>query len=465
MLLKNNTLLKSQADFGDVRLNHRLGRICNQISQNLGQSIPQASSNRSEMKATYRFFQNDKVSMDKIIAAHLSVHQRDRDKVHKQVLLVPQDTTGLIYTNKRSGKDFGPINFKNQRGAKLHNSLIISPTGVPVGLFKQSVIIRSDATFGKRNHPKREPIEDKESYRWIEHFNELQDYFEPYPNIEVFSICDREADIFELLSAKRLDHVHLIVRSKHNRIIDPESKARLHQQVASSPLRSTFKIKVTDRKTCKKRTAQVQLRFCPVNFSLSTPNKWQRDLPPISLWLLQIEEINPPKGKKGVKWILLSTKAIQSVAQAKTIVRYYELRWLIERFHFILKSGTQVTQLQLKTPKRILNAVSAYSISAVNLMRINYLAREYPQWSIYEIGITNSEYQALYQYAHVNMDKRLTFNPNAPPTLKEFVITIARLGGFTNFSNQDHPGLKTFWRGWNTYQTILKTFFTFMSKN
>jgi len=463
MRLKNNSLLAEHADLGDKRLNKRLAKICNQFSKKIDKSIPESSIKRSDMKATYDFFKKEKVSMDKIISAHLSVHQKNRDKVDKQTLLVTQDSTDLIYSKKRSAQAFGPMNFLYHRGGRLHNSLILSSKGVPIGLFKQSVNIRSDETFGKRNNRKREPIEDKESYKWLVHFNALQEYYAPYPNIEVFSICDREADIHELFCAKQAPNVHLVIRSQHNRTLEEETgkkmPIKLHDKVAESPLRATYKIKVTDRKTCKKRTAQVELRFCPVKFKMKNPTKWQKDLPSVTAWAIQLEEINAPKGKKPVKWILLSTKAVVTIADAKKIIKYYELRWIIERFHYMLKSCAKITDLQLKTPKRILNAIATYSVSVVNLMRINYIAREHPDWTTEQIGIPTIECQVLYKYANATIDKRLNFNPDQPPTVKEFVITIARIGGFTNFSNQNLPGLKTFWRGWNTYQTILKSFF------
>ena len=87
--------------------------------------------------------------------------------------------------------------------------------------------------------------------------------------------------------------------------------------------------------------------------------QYQKGLPPVTLWAIKVEEPNPPKGIKPVKWILLSSKEITNTSIAKTIVRYYELRWLIERFHYVLKVGAGVTDLQLETPQRILKAVAA----------------------------------------------------------------------------------------------------------
>ena len=74
---------------------------------------------------------------------------------------------------------------------------------------------------------------------------------------------------------------------------------------------------------------------------------------------MSLEPITP--AQKGVEWFLLSTKPVEGTGAAKMVVRYYGLRWLIERFHYILKSGANVMDFQLKTPERVLNAVAAYS--------------------------------------------------------------------------------------------------------
>ena len=463
MRIKTNTLLAEKSNFGDKRLSKRFSKVCHQFSQNLNGTIPESSGKRSAMKATYNFFHNEKVSVDKMIAAHVEVHQQDRDQISKQTLLVAQDSSDLSFSGKRSASEFGPLLRRKSRGCKLHTSMIISPKGVPVGIFKQSAVIRSDDSFGKSHKRTREPIEDKESYRWLEHFNALQDFFADYPGIEVYNICDREGDFYELLCARRYDNIHFLIRSQYSRTLKDEPNLKIHDKVANSPVRTTFKTNITNRENGKKRKAVLELKYCKVHFELSHPSKYQKGLPTVICWAIQVEEKTPPKGVKPVKWILLTSKEIQRISMAKTIVRYYELRWLIERFFYILKVGAQVTQLQLKTPNRVLKVIAAYSISAVNIMRINYLARVHPDWKVDEIGIGQLECKALYKYARINIDNRLKFDPMHPPSVKEFVWTIARLGGFTNFSNQEHPGLKVFWRGWNVFQTVVKSYKAFLS--
>ena len=458
MSLKNNNRLKETCDFGDKRLNSRLAKICNNFSKYLEASIPQNHMERSQMKAGYNFFKNKKISVSKIIAGHRDLHQEHRKTMHHQVLLCAQDKTELDYTNKKSSKKFGPLNHLNQKGCLLQSSLITSEKGVPIGLFKQSNITRTIEGFSKRkNKGGLQPIEAKESFHWINHYKELQEYFRDCKGVEVFCTNDREADIYELFSAKNSDNVHLIVRSRHNRTLDHTDYQDLYGKLKSSETKHVCTIKVTDRRSCKKRKAKVALRYTDATIKLAYPNKWQKNLKPIKLWAIEVKEINPPKAYKPIQWILLTTYPIESVRVALRINKYYVLRWVIERFHYVLKSGAKVKELQLHEPQRVLNAVAAYSISAVNIMRINYLARFYPDISALEAGFNLWQLKVLFAYITTHINKKAAFDKNAPPNIRQTVVYIAQMGGFTNFSNQDFPGLKTFWKGWNNFNLIINT--------
>lgn len=64
---------------------------------------------------------------------------------------------------------------KGHRGLILHNSFAINEAGVPMGLVNQSFTERKDIKPGtkkkKNNLVHRQPVEEKESYRWIEAIN------------------------------------------------------------------------------------------------------------------------------------------------------------------------------------------------------------------------------------------------------------------------------------------------------
>jgi len=49
-------------------------------------------------------------------------------------------------------------------------------------------------------------------------------------------------------------------------------------------------------------------------------------------------------------------------------VEYYARRWLVERYHYVLKSGCRVEELQLGAADRLERALALYSIVAWRLL-------------------------------------------------------------------------------------------------
>jgi len=122
-------------------------------------------------------------------------------------------------------------------------------------------------------------------------------------------------------------------------------------------------------------------------------------------------------------------------------VEWYRERWKIERFHFTLKSGCNVEELQLGTKERLENAIALYSVVAWRLTWLTYQARVTPNFSCSMI-LEKHEWQAL--YCVVN---KTHTPPENPPTLEEAVSLIARLGGFLGRKHDGKPGVKVIWRG------------------
>jgi hypothetical protein len=60
------------ADFGDQRLNQRLVTVIEELGAQPHLSIPAATDGRAEMEGAYRFFDNDKVSPEKIREPHVA---------------------------------------------------------------------------------------------------------------------------------------------------------------------------------------------------------------------------------------------------------------------------------------------------------------------------------------------------------------------------------------------------------
>lgn len=144
---------------------------------------------------------------------------------------------------------------------------------------------------------------------------------------------------------------------------------------------------------------------------------------------------------KAIAWLLLTTLEVTSFEQASRCLRWYSYRWLIERYHYTLKSGCRLEQLQLETADRLERALATYAIVAWRLLWLTYEARCHPNKSIEGI-LPAHDWIALYCHMH-----QTTVLPDKPPTLADCVRWIARLGGFLGRKNDGEPGVKTLWLG------------------
>ena len=147
----------------------------------------------------------------------------------------------------------------------------------------------------------------------------------------------------------------------------------------------------------------------------------------------------------------MTTFSVETFQQAAQCVLWYRFRWLIERYHFVLKSGCRLEQLQLETSDRIQRALATYTIVAWRLLWITYLARYHPETPADTVLATH-EWQALYCTIHK------TPRPSvSPPSLNTCVRWIAQLGGFLGRKGDGYPGVKTIWQGLRRLHDIAQT--------
>ena len=178
-------------------------------------------------------------------------------------------------------------------------------------------------------------------------------------------------------------------------------------------------------------------------------------------------EEHPNPEAKPIQWLLLTTLEIDNFESAVRYIRWYTYRWLIERYHYVLKSGCRIEQLQLKTAERIEKALATYSIVAWRLCAVahrhcqrqcriavgdwlTYQSRQNPDLPGDTI-LEQYEWQSL--YCHFQ-----GFPLSAePPSIKQAVIWIAQLGGFLARRHDGFPGVKTLWRGLQRLHDIAST--------
>lgn len=419
---------------GEIRRDLRLAQMVEGFAEHPETSCTEALG-RAGAKAAYRFWDNPHVAAEKILAGH--AEQCVRRSKEYPVVLVAQDTTELNLTNHPATTGTGYLGSPHCRGLFLHSLLAISPTGVPLGVARQITWTRPLEQLGKRHRRRKTLLKDKESQRWLDGLTATAETFAQHPHAVLMG--DRESDLFDLFAAPRPQHVDLLVRvcREHRRVEHPTRY--LDTALQNEPVRGHVQIHIAARANRKERTATMSVRW--LSLDVCAPCHGPKR-PSVRLNFILVEETKPPKGEKPVRWLLATTLAVNDLQEALKYVQWYTYRWIIERFHFVLKSGCKIEERQLESVERMERAIPVFSIVAWRLLWLTLQARETPDASCTMI-LDEFEWKPL--WITVYAGKRPL--PLKPPTLREAVRMIAQLGGFLARKCDGEPGPQTLWRG------------------
>jgi Transposase DNA-binding/Transposase Tn5 dimerisation domain/Transposase DDE domain len=440
------------ADIGDVRLDARVAVLLSALGSRPNLSIPAACRGRAEMEAAYRFFDNDKVTLDKVLAPHVA-RTCERMAEQKVVLLV-QDTTEIDLTRpEQEVKGAGTLD-GSRSGFLLHEMHAFTPEGIPLGTVWTEIINRTDgvahASAKTRYERMCQPIEEKESMRWLTGLRQTRELAQQLPNVECVCVADSEADIYELFAEPRGEKpVHWLIRACQDRALDSASPGLLRDQVLASPVLYTVdllirgrqaKIAAEDRGRRQNReTRQAKVEVRAANVTLRPPWRPDRKLVPIAANVVLVREPNPPTGEPPVEWILVTTLAIDTPEQVRTIVENYCVRWHIEVLFRTLKSGCRIERRRFEDVERVLPCLAVYLIVTWRTLFVCHMGRNCPEIDC-EAIFEPSEWKAVWVAVHRKKP------PKKAPRLKEMVHVIASLGGYVE-RPKNEPGAQTIWIG------------------
>ena len=435
-----------QVDLGDGRLNQRLMRIVGDLIAHPTASVPEACGSWAATKATYRFWASPRVRPETILDPHI-LATRDRLAAHDTVLVI-QDTTDLDFTHHPATTGLGHLAQARLQGIRLHSALAITPAGVPLGLLDQRSWTRDPATLGKRHTRQLRTITEKESGRWLESWQHIQARLPRHTRCVM--LADSEADIYDLFAMPRRAGSEWLIRGTHNRRVDTQARY-LWQTLEAQPPQGQWTVLLPRADDRPAREATLTARWQTVTVQVPTHHPAPQGCEPVTFQALLVREEQPPEGSAAIVWLLLTTLPIADLAAAQQIVGWYTLRWLIERYHYVLKSGCRVEALQLETAERLQKAVATYALVAWRLLWLTYQARQTPE-QVCSVALEEHVWQALYATIH-----HTTVVPSSPPTLAQAVRWIAQLGGFLGRKGDGEPGVKTIWRGLRRLEDIAAT--------
>ncbi|WP_316157824.1 IS4 family transposase [Cupriavidus sp. BIC8F] len=438
------------ANLGDARLSYRLVALARQLSASPHTSLPQALS-PAELKAAYRFFDNDQVDTDGVLAPHIAQTLHRMEQI--PVVLAIQDTTEFNLTHLPATEGLGRGNGGNERGFLMHSLLAVSPEGLPLGVLGMKTWARPEGTEGSAARRKSRPIHEKESIKWIEGLAHLSALKSRCEHTQLIGIGDRESDVYELFAAQRADGVDWLVRAAWNRCARHPQRY-LWQAVLDTPAAGQTELQVPARGTRPQRTARLTLRYACVRLR---PPQTRTRLPELDVFAVHVIEDEPPANIEPIEWMLLTSVPTHSPAQALERLQWYARRWTIETWHRVLKSGCRIEARQFGTLERFVRATSLFAVIAWRILYTTLLARLDGDLPC-EVVLQPVEWQALYCRVH-----RTTRPPDTVPSLHQAIRWIATLGGYLNRRHDPPPGATVIWRGFLVLHEITEMFRIFNS--
>jgi hypothetical protein len=436
----------ANSKFKDARLGKRFRSLLEQLSSSPGGPIPLACQDWTNTKAAYRFLDNDRVSEAEILAGHFDA-TRDRVAATAGSILVLHDTTELTY-HREDGRQIGHLGtsqvgsatrplYHKVCGILMHSSLAVTTDGLPLGLsaikFWTREKFKGSTALKRHINPTRVPIEYKESMCWMDNLRESTELLgDPARCVH---IGDRGSDIYELFCEARDAGTHFVFRICVDRCAG-DGEHTVADEMAEEHCKGLHTVEVQDRYG-NISEAVVELRYRRV--LVRPPRAKQSRYEPIKLTVLHATERGKPKGRDPIEWKLVTDLPVTSRASAIEKLRWYALRWRIETFHKILKSGCRAEQSKLRTAERLVNLLAMFCILSWRIFWLTMINREAKHVEP-EIAFTPLEIDLLQRLAL----RRPTIRA---ATLQDCLTQLAKLGGYLARAGDGRPGNMVMWRG------------------
>lgn len=467
--------------FGDKRLNDRLKLFVSQAA-GIGESTPDRAKSSADLKATYRLVDNPKVNMDEILSCH-NQSSIDRCGKHTRVYLA-QDTTEFDLTKpKQPVRGAGPLGTDKRNGFFYHPLYAVTEDGLPLGVVDQVIWTRDPKSLEipakeRKAERQRACFEEKESYRWLDMMQSGEQIARSLPQVQFVMVADSESDIGEVFceASELPDNYDFIVRQSRQHSItsafdsatgEAITAATVDLALSQAQWRGERLVSVggrdtpvlpDDKKRVRKQariSREATLSIRAITVTIAGPRRsGGGSLEDVTVRVVEALELNPPPGEAPIRWVLFTTLPIATVADLVDVLGGYCVRWSVELYFKTLKSGLKIEDMKYETLERY---VVAFSMLIVVAWRVEYLkgaTRSDPDSSC-EKYFTAGEWIAILAFLRRPVDRK------SPPTLREFMISIAQLGGYINKKSQGDPGSKTIWRGMARFDTIVEAFAAF----
>lgn len=428
------------ADLGDVRRTMRLQSLAEKAMKKPAVGFPEMVSSEAELEGLYRFFSNEAIDADEIVAPHMeATFSRG---VAAKTCVVIHDTTELRFGGASTRRDLGRLNREHGQGFFAHVSLAVAfdEARTPLGVCGLRRLNRMTTRVAEnQTKAERHRAPDRESLRWEQQIRQVHERCDG--QFECIHVADRESDIASVLALLVALGARFVIRAHHNRALLGEEQSLLDRvgQLVSVGTREVLLSPRHDvgrpgsqRKQHPARDARIAT-LSVAGCSLNLRHGKSGESIPINV--VRVWEQSPRDGESAIEWILFTSEPIETAAQMFRVVDLYRCRWIIEEFFKALKTGCSIEKRQLESFHALANALSFFLPIAWKLLlaRSRFRAdHKTPATAL----VTPIQLQIL--AAELALSQPIT-------TAFEATLAIAKLGG--HLTRNGFPGWQTLGRG------------------
>jgi hypothetical protein len=438
-----------QCDLGDKRRTDRLVKMAQQVAENPSASLPDQMETWGDLKAAYRLFDSPHVTFSNVATPHWQQTRRRADGR----TLVLCDTTELDFGGRREIAAVGPTGNGSGQGFLLHNAMMVDADTLSIlGIAGQAIHYRPKKKHSRKKENAAKRLKRKrESQVWG---RVIDDIGKPAEDASYVYVCDRGADNFEVFCHLTLADSDWIIRAKakNRKLLTTGGETMtLGKMLDELTHCGDYELQLRARPGQVARTAQIEVSSGQAMMPVPRhKSPWIRSLDPdpIPVNIVRVREVDAPADVEPIEWVLYTSLPVATFDDVWTVIEYYEARWLIEEYHKALKSGTRVTDRQLKHADRLEAMVGLMSVVALRLVQLKTLAKTDPDRPARKVV------PLLWLQMLKAARKRLTRVHDL--TVYEFYREVAKLGGFLGRKSDGEPGWITIWRGWEKLNNLVK---------
>jgi hypothetical protein len=400
----------------------------------LSAKMRRLADSRAEKVGCTRFFRNAGVTVDEIVRT--AAAQTAQAAAGRHVLLI-EDTSEINYQAKAGRKrGLGRVGNGTDMGLFIHPAVAVdAQDGSVLGLAGATIWRRTKV---KQKDYQAQPIEAKESHRWIATVKAARTALTP--NTCLTAIADREADIYELFARLPDENTDVLVRATHDRALADEG--RLFAKIAAQKEAGRLDFALPARPGRPARQVRLAVRFAAVTLVQPRRGANPQDPKNVALRLVEAREIDPPSAENAIVWRLLTTHGVASFEDATHIIELYRLRWTIEQIFRTLKSqGIDLEESLLADGDALERLAAAALVAATTVMQLVHGRSDAGRKIKASRVFSPNEIAFLHALLATLQGKTAKQkNPHPADSLAWAAWVIARLGGWTGYTTERPPG-------------------------